>query len=588
MREEAIARFGAVHGIIHAAGVAGGTMVEAHEPEIAARVFAPKVTGTLVLAQIFQHDTLDFLVLCSSVTAVAGGLGQVDYCAANAFMDAFASARSSARMPVYSVNWGGWLEVGMAVETHAPTVFRDIERGMRPLAIDHPLLDRAADHGDDRSVTCSATLSAATHWALDEHRIHGTPVLPGTGYLEMVRAAFDRDGDGRAVELRDVVFLSPLAVADGESKEVRVVLEEGLEGTQFIVESVTLGHRRQHARGAVGWSDDRPVAIHDLGAIRERCPRHRDDQGLTESGSGMLTFGRRWSSLSRVYAGEGEELAVLEAGPAVADDLATLVLHPALLDEATAFGEFGSGDGQYLPLGYGRITVRAPMPPRIYSHLRYRDAASTNVIVCDVVVTDEAGKEIVEIRDFMLRQVDAAGLEASLNEGAHGANGTAAAAAATPVADAEKVGIRPEEGGEALLRLLGAQPGSQVVVSALDMPTLIKGVAELDLDRLVERLDEAALGDPEVVAEVLEGDYVEPRTELERTLVQLWEDAIGARGIGIEHDFFEVGGDSLVAVQLMSRVRTTIGVKLPMRSLFESPTVGGMADAIESTLSATA
>jgi acyl transferase domain-containing protein/acyl carrier protein len=589
VREQAIARFGAVHGIVHAAGVAGGTMVEAHSAQIAARVFAPKVTGTLVLADVFERDPLDFLVLCSSVVALVGGLGQVDYCAANAFMDAFASARSRPGRPVYSVNWGGWLEVGMAVETEAPAAFRDIERGMRLVAIDHPLLERCAEHEDDRTVTCSVALNAETHWVLDEHRIHGTPVLPGTGYLEMVRAAFDRDADGRPVELRDVLFLSPLAVADGSTQEVRVVLENGADGTQFTVESVTDGRRQQHARGTVGWGDDGPGAVHDLDAIRGRCPRRRDEQGLAASASGMLTFGSRWSSLRRVFVGDGEELASLEAGPAVCDDLAALVLHPALLDEATAFGEFGAGDGQYLPLGYGRITVRAPMPPRIHSHLRHREGAATNVIVCDVVVTDDAGNEIVEIRDFMLRRVDAASIQTSVNGDAPAdavANGSAAATASGAAED--RVGIRPQEGGEALARLLGARPGSQVVVSAKHMPTLILSVLEFDLERLTEELDGTALSDPAHAAELLDGDYVAPTTELERSLVALWEDAIGARGVGVEHDFFEVGGDSLVAVQLMSRVRATIGVKLPMRSLFESPTIVGMAQAIEASLELTA
>lgn len=591
VREEAIARFGTVHGIIHAAGVAGGTMVEAHSSETAARVLAPKVTGTLVLAQVFEQDTLDFLVLCSSVVSVAGGLGQVDYCAANVFMDAFASGHSTPNTPIYSVNWGAWLEVGMAVETHARAAFRDIERGMRPLAIDHPLLESGVQRDDDRSVTCSAALNAETHWALDEHRIHGTPVLPGTGYLEMVRAAFDRDGDGRPAELRDVVFLAPLAVPDGESKDVRVVLQDGPDGTQFTVESVTNGHRQQHARGAVGWGEEEPDAVHDLDAIRGRCPRRIDDQELSASASGMLTFGPRWSSLRRVFAGDGEELAFLEAGTAVRDDLAAMVLHPALLDEATAFGEFGSGDGQYLPLGYGRVTVRAPMPPRVYSHLRYRDGTSSNVIVCDIVITDEAGNEIVDIRDFMLRQVDTAAMQISVSsEGPSdpGANASRSVTATAAGADDGTVGIHPAEGGEALLRMLGARPGSQVVISAKHLPTLIQTVAELDLDRLTEELDGTALGDPEVAAELLDGDYVAPTTDLERSLVELWEDAIGARGIGVEHDFFEVGGDSLVAVQLMSRVRATIGVKLPMRSLFESPTIVGLAEAIEASLQVTA
>jgi acyl carrier protein len=419
-------------------------------------------------------------------------------------------------------------------------------------------------------VTATAMLGPETHWALDEHRIHGTAVLPGTGYLEMVRATFDRDGDGRPVVLRDVVFLAPLGVADGERKETRVVIEDGEDGAEFRVESRSGDRWLTHARGAVGWGDPGAAPVHDVEAIRARCPRRRDDAGVQASASGMLAFGPRWSSLKRATAGDGEELALLEASPDVAAELSRFGLHPALLDEATAFGEFDGAQGRYLPLGYGRLEVRAPLPPRLYSHLRHRDGGSGGVILCDIALLDESGAEVAEIRDFMLRQVDPRGLDASL--------AVEAPPAEAAMDDDDEVGIRPREGAEALLRVLGARPAPQVVVSALDMPTLIASVAKVNRDRLADELQGVAGGG--VALEVLEGEYVEPTNDLERGLVVLWEEATGTRGIGIEHDFFEVGGNSLVAVQLMSRVRTTFGVKLPMRSLFESPTIAAMAAAI--------
>ena len=568
VRDAAVSRFGAVHGVIHAAGVAGGTLVEAHSRDTAADVLAPKVAGSLVLAQVFDDTALDFLVLCSSVTAVAGALGQVDYCAGNAFMDAFARARAAAGAPVVSINWGGWLEVGMAVETDAPAGFRDIQRGVRALALDHPLLDAAVEAEDERTVTATVMLGPETHWALDEHRIHGTAVLPGTGYLEMVRATFDRDGDGRPVVLRDVVFLAPLGVPDGERKEARVVIEHGEDGAEFRVESRSGDRWMTHARGGVAWGEPGAAPMHDLETIRARCTRRRDDAGVQASASGMLAFGPRWSSLKRATAGDGEELALLEAGPDVAAELSRFGLHPALLDEATAFGEFDGAEGRYLPLGYGRLEVRAPLPPRLYSHLRHRDGGSNGIILCDISLLDESGAEVAEIRDFMLRQVDPRGLDVANADDAH---------AATPAADENEVGIRPREGADALLRVLGARPAPQVVVSALDMPTLIASVAKVNRDRLEDELQGTGGG---VDLELLEGEYVEPTNDLERGLVALWEEATGTRGIGIEHDFFEIGGNSLVAVQLMSRVRTTFGVKLPMRSLFEAPTIAAMAAAI--------
>jgi len=123
--KRATERFGQINGVVHSAGVAGGRMIQLQTPEEAARVLSPKALGTLVLDAIFKDEGLDFFVLCSSLSAILGALGQVDYCGANAFLDAFAQQASSRDgKPVVSVNWDTWQEVGMAVNTIVP---RDME-----------------------------------------------------------------------------------------------------------------------------------------------------------------------------------------------------------------------------------------------------------------------------------------------------------------------------------------------------------------------------------------------------------------------------------------------------------------------------
>ncbi|MES4909625.1 MULTISPECIES: SDR family NAD(P)-dependent oxidoreductase, partial [unclassified Streptomyces] len=135
--DSTVRRWGAVHGVFHAAGVAGGGLIQLKDMRDASEVMRPKVHGTRVLEEALSGQGLDFLVLFGSNGANIGSAGQVDYCAANCFLDAFAQDRGRRRR-VISIDWGPWKGTGMAVNTAVPPGMdkrrrRDVEeRGMTP------------------------------------------------------------------------------------------------------------------------------------------------------------------------------------------------------------------------------------------------------------------------------------------------------------------------------------------------------------------------------------------------------------------------------------------------------------------------
>jgi acyl transferase domain-containing protein len=106
--DRAYERFGALDGVLHAAGVPGMGMMQFKTIDDMDRVLAPKVAGTLAIAEAVGDRPLDFLVLFSSVASWTGALGQADYSAANSFMDAFARSGALPQARVVSIGWGEW------------------------------------------------------------------------------------------------------------------------------------------------------------------------------------------------------------------------------------------------------------------------------------------------------------------------------------------------------------------------------------------------------------------------------------------------------------------------------------------------
>ena len=107
---EAIERFGRIDGVLHAAGLPGQGLTQLKTAQTAAAAMAPKIQGTLVLDRALAGLDLDFMILVSSIAVfTGGGPGQIDYCAANAFLDAFAHhRRRGAHGLTVAINFGEW------------------------------------------------------------------------------------------------------------------------------------------------------------------------------------------------------------------------------------------------------------------------------------------------------------------------------------------------------------------------------------------------------------------------------------------------------------------------------------------------
>ncbi|WP_442939278.1 SDR family NAD(P)-dependent oxidoreductase [Nostoc sp.] len=404
--------FGKFNGVIHAAGIPGGGIIQLKTAEMTANVLAPKVKGTLVINSIFQNTQLDFFVLCSSMTAIQGELGQVDYASANAFLDAFAHYKSN-REGIFttSINWSAWQEVGMAAAAaNLSTPSLEIAKPQFQ-AVNHPLFEQCIVESSEQEIYISK-FSVIKHWVLNEHIVMEKATLPGTAYLEMARAAFENHNKNRPIEISEVYFLTPLVVEADEEKEVRTLLKKQGDKFEFFIisQSNSKGDKwLEHARGEIAFIETELPNQYDIEAIIARCNEQEITNAERESKlqGGYIEFGSRWNNFKQAKFGNNEGLAILEIPSQFANDINLYKLHPALLDNAVGFLSIKE-ESAYLPFSYKKLRFRESLPEKVYSHIRStkNDKYRNDTLKFDITIMDEQGRELVEIEEYTLRKVD--------------------------------------------------------------------------------------------------------------------------------------------------------------------------------------
>ena len=225
--DQAKDRFGGIQGVIHAAGLINDSIIPLKSREAVDQVLAPKIKGTLVLDAVLRGEKLDFFVLFSSVSAISGPVGQVDYAAANAFLDAFAQQKAARdKTFTLAIDWGAWREVGMAAAAVAQSGAND-SVGSKPVGKEgvHPFLERClVDSADEKVYVTELT---DRHWVLNEHRFQtGEAVFPGAASLEIARAALEQNSHHRPIEITNLLFLEPLVLKPGEQRDLRCRTQE--------------------------------------------------------------------------------------------------------------------------------------------------------------------------------------------------------------------------------------------------------------------------------------------------------------------------------------------------------------------------
>ena len=580
-------RFGPIAGVIHAAGtITDGPVLSKTMAEVE-QVFAPKVSGLRVLDALFADGELDLMVLFSSTSTATRPAGQIDYVAANEYLNAFAAGHRNGATRVCAINWGVWSDTGMAAEAMARRQGTNTPDLRSP--VDAPLLDEAGFDTQGNRVFFTS-LGPQSHWVLDQHRTKaGIALLPGTGFVELAAEALAEHGVEDPFDIRDLYFFRPLQVDDENTREMIVRLVPTPDGFAFTVHSSleTGGYQLNAQASIVLLSEAETPAALNLDAIEDRCP----DKARATSGAWLrapqevhLNFGRHWHVLDRTALGAGEGLARLTLPDAVRGDLEKgYLLHPGLLDLATGWAmDLIPGYGArhlWVPVSYRSIRVLKPLGTDIFSWVRPCEGAAPidGFASFDITLCDGDGHVCVEISGFQMKKMtDALDFSAPETADADALSLGLETGAAQPLSTEElrlhhniSEGIRAAQGPEALRRALALGLG-QVTVSSLDLHGLIAqadhvaGAREGENDQSFERPD-------------LDTEFAAPETEIEKTLAGFFESLLGVARVGVNDSFFDLGGHSLIAVRLFARINRTYDVQFPISVLFEAPSVAGCA-----------
>ncbi|NUT32229.1 MAG: SDR family NAD(P)-dependent oxidoreductase [Hamadaea sp.] len=544
----AVARFGPINGVFHLAGLPGDGLVRFRDPADAAKVLAPKVRGTVLLADALRAGPqLDFFVCFSSRAATDGLVGSADYAAANAFQDAFTQLMRHEGVPALAINWPSWAEVGMAAEY-----------GVR---------------------TWSTELGPGTSPIMDEHRLGGTAILPGTGQLDlMLRGYCAITGRELPVRLTDVVYHQVYATEHARRLEIRLHSDGVIESWSRPLDEPDAPAIR-HASARVAHLGE----VADAPGLAGLLQSHRHPIVEAEAdGPRLFRLGPRWDNVTATWARSEQETGDLLLSLALpeefAGDVAGYLVHPSLLDTAsTAFRR--PEDGFHLPFCVESAVFVRSLPARLYAHVR-RQADGAGVIRANLDLIDPDGRLLCRATGYTLRRVADADQVTAADAGSDG-GGSAATSGDR--------GIDPRAGAALTLSILSGEHPGQVLVEPGARPVsahrMVRPVAvpvpvsvQPTTVTVAAPTGVAAPTAVAVAAGGSAGGSAGEREGIQARVRALWVDAIGDPDIAVDADFFDVGGNSLTAITLIGAIREAFRVELSIGAIFDYPTIAALTD----------
>ena len=259
---------------------------------------------------------------------------------------------------------------------------------------------------------CFTKLLTGKEFYLNDHRINGLPILPGVAYLEMARAAGTyADPLQRVIGLGNIIWTKPIQIKD-QTQRMTLSLHPGALRVAFDIATSSEDHVEPiiHVHGKIiyGSKDNLRNALPtlNLSALKQRCAQQQKSHEIYAKFNTLgLNYGPSFQVIQDLYSNDTEVIACINLPTHLISGADQFELHPSLMDGAlqAAVGLLEDNQKLYLPFGIGQLDVMGILPNICYAYVTRTSAIDANLPKFEIQITDETGKVLVHIRDFIVR-----------------------------------------------------------------------------------------------------------------------------------------------------------------------------------------
>ncbi|AKT41313.1 type I polyketide synthase [Chondromyces crocatus] len=285
----------------------------------------------------------------------------------------------------------------------------------------HPLVhSRMELAGLGRSYVAEVELDAETFPFLEDHRLDGLLVVPGTVYLEMALAAAAEGFGAEAFTIERVQFLRLLTLTEGARTVQLRATETSAQVITFEVYSRPAGPRdvswTLHAKGTLVAGGEVVTDRSPIDAIRARLPEQiAPEDYYARLHARGLEYGPRFQGITALSRRDGEALGRIELPAGLATEERPYRTHPALLDSClqvlpaaaqVSHATEGPNGDAFVPVGIERLQVRSPLEGTLLCHVLLRPECTPGRLEADLMIATPEGHIVAEILGFRAERIE--------------------------------------------------------------------------------------------------------------------------------------------------------------------------------------